>query len=230
LQLYDILRNNILKGDWKPGDMIPTEPELIELYGVSRSTVRQVLERFVNEGLIYRQQGKGSFVAEPTLEQGLTRIVSFTEDMRQRGLEPGTRILFSGLLPAQDDIAAALQIQTGQEVALLQRLRLANNEPMSIEESFLVHRLCPGVLEHDFDKLSLRETLEIFYGIRIERARQVIRAVAASKKIAVQLGVHSRTSLLLIERISINQDNLPIEFLKTYYRGDRYSLYNDLKV
>ena len=92
-QLYEVLRGNIMRGEWKPGDLIPAESELIEQYGVSRITVRQVLDMLVQEGLIYRQRGRGSFVAHPTVEQVLQRLVSFTDDMRQRGFAPNTRIL-----------------------------------------------------------------------------------------------------------------------------------------
>ena len=108
-QLYQILRDEIVRGEWQPGDMIPPESELTERYGISRTTVRQVLDLLVNEGLIYRQQGRGTFVAHPTLEQALVRIVSFTEDMRQRGFKPGTRVLSSGLVQAPETIAQKLE-------------------------------------------------------------------------------------------------------------------------
>lgn len=228
VQLYEILRGNILRGDWVVGEMIPTEPELIEQYGVSRITVRQALNRLVNEGLIYRQQGRGTFIAEPTLEQGLTRIISFTEDMRQRGLKPGTQVLFAGLLPAPDDVAEILQVTNGEELTRLERLRLANNEPVSIEESYLIHRYCPGLLERDYSRIPLREILERQYDIKIVRARQVIRAVATTPTQARLLSIPLRSPVLFIERVSYSQHNLPVEFLRIHYRGDRYSLYSEL--
>lgn len=228
VQLYEILRGNILRGEWAVGEMIPTEPELIEQYGVSRITVRQALNRLVNEGLIYRQQGRGTFIAEPTLEQGLTRIISFTEDMRQRGLKPGTQVLFSGLLAAPDDVAEMLQVPSGEELARLERLRLANNEPVSIEESYLIYRYFPGLLDHDYARVSLREILERQYAIKIVRARQVIRAVMTTPAQARLLSIPLRSPVLFIERVSYSQHNLPVEFLRIHYRGDRYSLYNEL--
>jgi len=227
-QLYEILRGHILRGDWPVGSMLPPEPELIGRYGVSRTTVRQVLDLLVNEGLIYRQQGRGTFVAEPTLEQGLVRITSFTEDMRQRGLLPETRVIFTGRLPAAVEIAEKLAVAPGEELVRIERLRLANTEPMSIEESFLVHALCLGILNHDYAREPLRETLEKEYGIRLVRARQVIRAVTASAGQARLLNVPPRAPLLFIERISFSQYTRPVEFLRVYYRADRYSLYNDL--
>ena len=227
-QLYDLLRAKIRSGEWEEGQMIPAEPELIKQYGVSRIVIRQVLNRLVNEGLIYRQQGKGSFVAERRLEEGLTRIISFTEDMLQRKLTPKTQVLFSGLVAAREDIAEHLNIQPGEELARLERLRLANGEPMSIEESYMVHRYFPGVLEEDYASVPLRQTLHHKYGVQITRARQVIRAVQATPEQARLLTTTARSPMLLIERVSFSDQNLPVEFLRIYYRGDRYSLYNEL--
>jgi GntR family transcriptional regulator len=227
-QLYDILKGLITRCEWKEGQMIPAELDLIEHYGVSRIVVRQVLNRLVNEGLIYRQQGRGTFVAKPTLEQGLTRIKSFTEDMRTRGLVPGTTILFSGLIPAPEDVADQLNIAPGEELVRLERLRLANDEPMSIEESYLVHRFCPGLLSDDFSQVPLRERLEQRYGIVWARAMQTIRAIIATSYHAQLLSIPARSPLLFIERVSYSQLNIPVEYLRIYYRGDRYLLYNEL--
>ena len=227
-QLYEILRGKIARKDWKPGDMIPPESELTKMYQVSRSTVRQVLDMLVNEGLIYRERGRGSFIANLTLEQTMTRIVSFTEDMHRRGFEPGTQVLSARLVPASKDIAERLQVPTGEPLACLERLRLADGEPMSIEESYLINRFCPDVLQHNYASQPLREILERDYNIRLVNAKQVIRAIPAPTNLAEFLKVRPRTPLLFIERISYSQNNLPIEFLHIYYRADRYSLFVEL--
>jgi GntR family transcriptional regulator len=227
LQLYEILRAKI-RSEWKPGDLIPTESDLINQYQVSRITVRQVLDMLVNEGLIYRERGRGSFVAHPTLTESMTRIVSFTEDMRQRGFLPGTMVLSAGLLKANMDISEKLQIHVGEELARVERLRLADGEPVSIEDSQLVHRYCPNVLQHDYATLPLREILEHNYGIRLVHAKQVIRAIAAPGNLVDLLKIKPKSPLLYIERISYSQRHIPVEFLRIYYRADRYSLYNEL--
>jgi GntR family transcriptional regulator len=227
-QLYDILRGKISASEWRPGDMIPPESELIERYQVSRTTVRQVLDMLVSEGLIFRQQGRGTFVAHPTVEQGLVRIISFTDDMRQRGFEPGTQVLFSGLLSASPEIAEKLQIEPGEELARIERLRMADGEPMSLEESNLVHRYCPGILEGDYASNPLREALERGYGIRWLRAKQVIRAIPPTRRLAELLCLESRSAVLYVERVSYSQQTIPVEFLRIYYRGDRYALHTEL--
>jgi GntR family transcriptional regulator len=228
-QIYEVLRAKIQHEVWKPGELFPTEIDLMAEYQVSRATIRQVMERLVSEGLMYRQQGRGTFIAEPTLEEGLTRIISFTEDMHRRNLVAETKVLSEEIIPANEDVAKALQLQPGEDVAFIKRLRLANHEPMCIEESFLPYKLCPGLFEHDFSVEPLRETLETKYGIRIIRALQKIHAVAAPQDMVKLLNIPSHTALLFIERNSFNEWDRPVEFLRLYFRGDRYSLYNELR-
>jgi GntR family transcriptional regulator len=227
-QLYEILRGRIRAGEWRPGELIPSEPELMAAYGVSRITLRQVLEMLVRDGSIVREQGRGSFVARPTLEKGMVRIFSFTEDMRQRGITPRTVVLAAELVPASPEAAARLAIQPEEELVRLKRLRLAEDEPLAIEEAHLVHRFCPGLLRFDFTVESLREVMAREYGVRWSRARQTIRAVPAGEAIAALLRTAPTAPLLFIERVSYAQNNAPVEFLRVHYRGDRYALYNEL--
>lgn len=228
-QLYDLLHKNIIGGRWRPGDMLPSETELIDRYQVSRITVRQALALLVKDGLIYRRRGLGTFVAIPKIEQGLNRIISFSEDMRRRGFQAGTSVLSSGLLAAPQEIAERLDIESGEKIAYLERLRLADGEPMSIEISHLIHRLCPGVLRKDFARTPLREVLERDYDLLLTRANQQIRAIAASEDLAQKLSVSTGDPLFYIERISYSQTNNPVEYLQIYHRGDRYTLFNELE-
>lgn len=228
-QLYDILRRQITSGHWKPGDRLPSESELIDQYEVSRIVVRQAFDMLVNEGWVYRRRGRGTFVTTPTIEQGLTRIISFTEDMQRRGMHAGTKILSARLEPAPDDVAAKLNVAPGTELAVLERLRLADGEPMSIESSHLVHRLCPGILEGNYAATPLHAALMDRYDIRLVRATQAIRAVSADKPVAAQLGIATKSPLFYIERTSFSQYGMPVEFLQLYHRGDRYVLYNELR-
>ena len=145
-----------------------------------------------------------------------------------RGIEPGTEVLSSELLPAPREIAEKLEIAPGEELAHLKRLRLADGEPMSIEESHLVHRYCPGVLQGDYASNPLREALDEDHGIRLVRAKQIIRAILTPCDLAHLLSIPPQAALLYVERVSYSQHNIPVEFLRIYYRGDRYVLYNEL--
>ena len=228
-QIYQLLRNKIADGQLRPGDLLSSEAELVEQYQVSRATVRQALDELVSDGLIQRKQGRGTFVLPPNVEQGLVRIVSFTEDMRRRGLEPGTKLISAELIPATDLLARHLEIPVDEPLARIERLRLADGEPMSIETSFLVHRYCPGILEQDYTSRSLRKMLEERYGLRMSSARQSIRAIMATTEIASALSVENNAALLFIERISYTEYNLPIEYLRLFHRGDRYTLHGELR-
>jgi GntR family transcriptional regulator len=227
-QMYEQLEGRIHSGQWKPGDMIPPESELIEQYGVSRITVRKVMDMLVTEGLLIRERGRGSFVAAPKLEHGMSRIVSFTDDMRQRGFSPGTKIIFMGLVPAPRVMAEALGVSEGEELARIDRLRLADGEPLCVEESFLIHRYLPGILGHDLVSNSLREIKQREYGIRWSRARQTIQAIPAPPEIARLLAIRNGAPLLYFERVTWSQDNVAVEYLRIHYRADRYIIHNEL--
>lgn len=227
-QIYDILRAELGRGAWQPGDLILTETDLMAKFGVSRIIVRQALDMLVKDGLIYRQRGKGTFVAHPPIEQATTRIISFTDDMRRRGFEPGTAVLQAELLPAPQSLAEPLRVPAGEELAHIQRLRLADGEPLAIEDSYLIHRYCPGILGHDYASKPLRETLEGIYGVRMARASQIIRAISATAALAEPLGVKRGAPVLALERTSFSDAGMPVEFLRIYYRGDRYALYSEL--
>lgn len=228
-QLYEILRTNITQHEWKSGDMLPSETILMKQFDVSRVTVRQVLDMLVQEDLIYRERGRGTFVAKPRVEQALMRIISFTDDMHQRGIEPKTKLISANLVAAPGDIAKKLRIKTGEELVHIKRLRLGNDEPMSVEDSYLVHKYCPEILEEDFVANSLRSILENRCGIRWAKATQVIRAINAPNDLADLLLIKPKSALLFIERISFTTQDIPAEFIRIFHRGDRYALYNDLK-
>lgn len=208
--------------------MLPTENELLDHHGISRNTVRQALDLLVNDGLIVRERGRGTFVAQPKIDQGLTRIISFTEDMRRRGLKPDTRVLLRKLMPAPEHIAEALGVPVGEELAHLERLRLADGEPMSIEKSYLVHRYCPGVLERDYSSVPLREALAREYNIFLVHGKQRISAIAAPDETAAHLDIVPGAPLLYIERTTYTARETAIEYLQIYNRGDRYTLHNEL--
>ena len=228
-QLYEILRAKITDGQWPTGAMIPPESELCNLYQVSQITARQALDNLVSDGLIYRQRGRGSFVAQPAIETSLTRIISFSEDMRGRGYEPGSRVIFSGIVDAAPAVAHKLRIEPDEELAQLDRLRYADGEPLSVERASLVHRYCPGVLEGDYERDSLRVALLSQYGLQLVRAQQSIRALASGKELADLLSIEPGDPLLGIERLSFAQNDAPVEYLQIFYRSDRYVLHAELQ-
>jgi len=132
-QLKEILRKRIESGEFKPADQFPTEEQLCQEYGVSRGTVGRAIKILVDEGWLRREQGRGTFVTRPSLSPVFFRLANFTEDMRQRGLEPRTKLLSLEVISASEEIAARLQIPVGEKVIKISRLRLANDRPMAYE-------------------------------------------------------------------------------------------------
>ena len=228
-QLYEILQEQIKNGVWQAEDMLPTEFDLVERYDLSRSTVRQAFDLLVNQGWVYRRQGQGTFVSRPAFEQNINRIVSFWEDMHQRGLKPGTRVLSSEIIQAAEEAIENLQVEPNEELASLVRLRMADDEPLSVEHSLLVHRYCRGILDQDYANSSLRQMLVDQYNIRIVTAKQKIRAVSATEYIADLLDVDDNAALLYIERVSFTDQGIPVEFLRIHLRGDRYTFHTELR-
>jgi GntR family transcriptional regulator len=149
--------------------------------------------------------------------------------MHQRGFTPGSQVIFSGLVESNQNLAERLQIAPGEILAQLHRLRFADGEPLSIEKASLVHRYCPGVLNNNFEDSSLRETLRTQFDIQLVRAKQSIRALNAIRDQATLLGITPNGALLVIDRVSYSQDDMPIEHLQIFYHADRYIMYTDLQ-
>jgi GntR family transcriptional regulator len=228
-QIFLILRTKIAQGEWKAGDLLPAEPELMAQFQVSRTTIRLALDRLVNVGLVYRQRGRGTFVAPPKLEQQLNRGLRFTESLVQEGFQAESQLLASHLTPASEQNAHDLNVALHEPLAVIERLRLVNGEPIGVQLSALVYRYCPEILRYDFAKDSLYGVLEKSYGLRAARVKQVVQAVAASATLAKQLKTPTNFPLLYLERIAYLADGRPFEIFRGYYRSDRYALHSELQ-
>lgn len=201
---------------------LPSERLLAEWFGVNRLTVRQAVQELIRQGYLYARPGRGTFVARARMHQPLQWLTSFTEDMAARGMKASSRLLSQEILPAPPDIAQRLNIAPGTEVVRLERLRLADEEPMALETAYLPHSRCPGLLSFDFSQLSLYEVLRKHYGLRLQRAEQTIQAVVLSPKEARWFGLPRGSPGFLLERTTFLENDEVIEFVRSLYRGDRY--------
>ncbi|QYJ16830.1 HTH-type transcriptional repressor NagR [Rubrobacter xylanophilus DSM 9941] len=220
-QLKEIIRDMIEKEELRAGQAIPSEREFCERYGISRMTARQAIMELVNEGLLYREQGRGTFVAEKKLQQEAARLTSFTQDMRDRGMRPSSRVLELEVEPAGPVVARMLGVDRGIRIVRLRRVRDADGEPMALETSHLLYEVAKGVLEADLAAGSLYEELGKV-GVRMSRAEQSYEAGLVNEAEAEHLGVPAGSPALLIERITFDQNDRPFEYVKSTYRADRY--------
>jgi GntR family transcriptional regulator len=221
-QIEDWLADAIADGRLAPGDRLPTEQDLAAWLGVSRMTLRHALTQLEQRGLVKRTIGRrgGTFVAEPKLEQDLTVLAGFSEQLRRHGLVAGARVLAAAEIPASPAAAAALEIDVGDPLYEVRRLRLAGGEPMLIEHSLFPVRTCPGLLGYRLDG-SLYELLAEKFGIRPHRAKESLEPVAAGVREAEALGVPEGAPLMLVERTAYSRGGLPVEFARDLFRGDR---------
>jgi GntR family transcriptional regulator len=224
-QLREIIRERIVSGDWAPGSLIPSERELCERYGISRMTARQSITDLVNEGLLYREQGKGTYVGRPKIAQQLLRLTGFTEDMKSRDQRPGAKVLTAEMWPADDETAERLRIRAGQPVYRLQRLRLADSEPLALETSCISFIGCERLLGNDLARDSLYDLLETVYDVPPLEAEQELEAGIAVEEEAWHLEVVFGSPVLRTRRITTTRRNQPIEYATSVYRGDKYRFF-----
>ncbi|MFE0506802.1 GntR family transcriptional regulator [Peribacillus butanolivorans] len=220
-QLEEAIKEAIQNHELEPGEMIPSEREYTEKYEISRMTVRQAISNLVNEGYLYRQRGKGTFVAHKKIEQPLQGLTSFSEDMRSRGLEPSTRVISFTEVNADHDLAAKLEVEAGTPIFELKRVRLADQQPMAYEMLYISKDLALG-LTKEIAVTSIYSYVEKTFGLKIQHGRQVIEASIAQKKEAEMLEIAEGAPVLLIERISTLDTKKPLEVVRSVYRADRY--------
>lgn len=227
-QLKRLLEEDVIKRNGlRPGDLLPSEAQICERYAVSRTVVRQAIGELVNQGRLYRMQGKGTFVAVPKFrEQFLHTGIGLFEDLTSSGHDVKSKVLTCNLVAAPQDIATGLGVPSNAHVVQLDRLRYVNGEIVTFTVSYLPengHTL--GLLERlrdaPLETESLYGFLETSYGIRIGSGTRSIEAVAASNDMATLLDVSPGNPLLYIESIVRDASDRPVEHFLAWHRGDR---------
>lgn len=214
--------------DLPPGSAVPPERALALKFDTSRTTVRQALQELVVEGRLERIQGSGTFVAHPKVAQVL-QLTSYTEDMKAQGLEPTSRLLDVGVMAADDNLARRLGIKVGSKVYRLQRLRLANGQPMAVETTHLSAKRFPGLRKQLAGYTSLYALLGEAYGVHMAEAEETIETALATPAEAALLGTDVGLPLLQLSRHSFTDDGEPVEWVRSLYRGDRYKFVTRLR-
>lgn len=214
------IRQNIEERSLKPNDALPSEREMMAVYGVSRMTVRAAISRLIDEGSVYNVHGSGTYVGSPEhVAKGLT-LTSFTEDMTSRGFTASSRLLEVARVGATDVISGLLGVEKGTECTKITRLRLADGHPMALETVYVVALVLP--LEEFDASRSLYDQLES-RGHEVVRAHQQIKAVTPDSDQCELLGVSRGAAALCVDRVASDRRGNAVEFASTIYRGDRYS-------
>lgn len=224
-QLREILRTDIEKGIWKVGEAIPTEQDLVVQYQVARSTVRQAIMDLVNEGLLYRKQGKGTFVCRNRRLDAMEPLLSFSAEMVSRGVTPHAQILEQGLTPKLPPQVEALM--GSHSIYHLLRLRFANEVPLALEYSYFDAEVLPG-LEHENLEGSLYQLLAHNRRLQITKVEQAIGSARPDAEQAERLNMEPTETVLILER-TMYCEGRPFYWLRFVYRGDLYRLYSVLE-
>lgn len=227
-QVEEAIRAIIKSGEWATGDQIPAEDRLCALFGVSRITLRHALRNLEESGLLRREHGRGTFVRSTTLVAGTRELTSFTQEMGNIGVVAGSRLLDCSLTKADAAAAAALELEEGDPVVRIRRLRLGNNEPIGIQTAQLAGARVPGFLDSGLLQGSLYEALERRYGIVAMEARESYRVGTVPAADADLLGLAVGTPAFIVERVSIDERG-PFEFTISVMRGDRYEIRSTLR-
>jgi GntR family transcriptional regulator len=221
-QIQADLRDRVARRQLLPGAQVETEQELIARYGVSRATVRQALSGLVAEGLLEIRRGRGTFVHGAALEHRLGGFYTFSREIEAHGMRPGTRVRSIGVKPAGDDVAAGLGLAPGTPVVALSRVRLADEQAIVSETSYLPAARFKGLEDVDFAAASLYDTLTSAFGVRPVRARETFVPVLLDDDEAAILGGAAGDPVLSVERTTYDVDGVIIEFCQSILRADRY--------
>ncbi len=227
LQLQRLIQNQVRAGKLRAGEALPSERDLAHQFGISRVTVRKAIAGLVDKGILVQHWGSGTFIA-PTMhvDQALSRLSSFTDDMMIRGLTPGARLIERSCGPAAPKESMALGLSPGEKVSRLKRLRLAGDVPMAIEHATVPARFLP---DPDLVRHSLYAALAE-RGCAPRRALQRLHAVLLDGEQATLLDVPPASAALYIERRSFLEDGTAVEFTASYYRGDAYDFVAELSI
>jgi GntR family transcriptional regulator len=228
LQIKELLLAGIREGRYRPHDRLPSERDLSTAHGVSRMTARQALVELQRSGSSYARVGKGTFVAPPKIAQQLQLVTSFTQEMRAQGEVASSRVLTAASGRVDTPITEALGIEQGDEVVTLKRVRLADARPLGIETAYLPAASAPGLLQHDFERESLYETLARDYGLTLHTASQTIEAALADERELELLEMSPPAAVLRLRRLTRSSEGRSVEYVISTYRGDLYQLRSDL--
>lgn len=220
--VQEALLSEINRPETQHGDCLPSERELGERFHVSRVVIRGALARLEEEGLIYRMQGKGAFVSKNKVNQNASRLTSFTQDMLQRNMKPGSKILAKEFVPCTPFLSSKLQITRDEPVFMLKRLRMADDSPMAIEVCFLREWIGKRIEEHLVDGASLYQLMAEKCGIKMKYAMQTIEVGTLEKIEWELLGQNCPRCTAIITRQTFDVDNNVVEFVESRYRSDRY--------
>lgn len=224
-QLGEILREMVENEELQPGDAIPTEMELCKYHGVSRMTARKAIQNLVHEGLLYREQGKGTFVAYPKKRRNVSQLLSFTEEMKAKGKEVTNKIMLFEKSRPSKKIAKILNLNPEKDlIFMIKRLRIVSDIPFAIELAHIPEKIVSGLTLEDVENNSLYDLIEDNYGNKLSYGKQSVEPVMLTSYERGIFKIKDNCLGLLFERTTYDKEDQTIEYTKSVYRSDIYKL------
>ena len=223
IKIRQQLHDDIERKRLQPGQKIPSEDELASKYGVSRMTVRQSIADLIDEGLLFRRHGVGTFVSHSQVVRDQSRLSNLFEEAEQEGVSVSVKVLIADILPAKIKVAQSLNLSEGDLVFHIKTLRETDGIPITVHDAYVPYKIIPQLLQEDLEANQLWDIFEN-YGFHVKRAIQRLEAREAEEEIAALLSVDEGSPIFYKERIVYLDDGNPIEFTYCYNRGDRYAL------
>ena len=223
IQVFEILKKKIESGEWGVGSQIPIEEDLCKIYEVSKATIRLAVLELVRQGYLVRQQGKGTFVCKRVIPEGLTMSTSFKELMLEAGVAFSTQVLAQTVIMPTEDLDVKLDIPDDKHIIYIKRLRVIDNEPVVLQETYIPYHICPALLKEDIADHSIFEFFEKKYDIPITNVKGYIEVVYAKEDESSLLGLPNNSPALLLEQHFYSGDT-QIMYTRSIKRPDRFRL------
>jgi GntR family transcriptional regulator len=228
-QLVEALRDQIVSRRYEPGDQLPPERELAEQYGISRMTVRQALQHLIREEALIARQGLGTFVAEPKLTYDPLHMLGFTDEMLRRGANPSSRVIEQALVAPSVSVARRLGLVDDERAVKVMRLRLSDGEPLLLETVYVPASRFNGLESADLSQGSLYQLMRERYGAQPAGAHHAFVASQATDFEVELFGIDACAPMIVLQGVTYDADNRPIEDFKAVYRGDRFAITLDTR-
>ena len=228
-QLRERIVSRIHNGEWQPGSLIPGDMQLAKEYNVSQGTVRKAIDSLVDDQLVTRRQGRGTFLASHSPQKELFHFFHLVDDSGARVL-PTSKVLSVSVIKSNATVAEVLALDSKEPVACIKRIRLLANRPTIIESVFISVERFPHFADRKSEDIpnALYEVYEKEFGVMIRRARETLDVAVSNASQAAQLGVDVGTPLLRIKRIAYNLEDAPVEYRESYCNSKRYSYLSNL--
>lgn len=221
-QIKEDLKKKIATGEWEPGDRVPSEAQLCKQYSVSRITVSRAIHDLVESGHLSRIQGKGTFVRDAVIQEGILRLTGFAERMKDKGLSLKTRLIAKEIVPVPPMMARYFGLEASAKAILLKRLRIVEGRPFCLSISYLMPEIFYWVLAEDMETESLYDLLEEKYEIRLGEATQTVQIAYLSEEEAALMDQSEEAPFLKLSLFASLADGQPAQFEESFYVGDRY--------